>query len=624
MNGNEVNARLTANVEAVCRHLLPNGKVVKNEWVTGDVTDAPGQSLRICLSGTKAGWWADFADQERYRGHNLLSLWMAVRNCPFIDALKEAKEFLGIRDDGWQRAEGRKFAKKTAAPFVRLEDEFVPLDKNGPVYAWLQSRMISDKAIDAYRVGQSKNAKHVVFPSYEGNTIKSLKFRNISDKKEMFVLPKGASKLLFGMQAIWPEQTEIFITEGELDAMSMYDYGFPAVSVPFGAKWEGSDGSNPNSEWIQNCYDWLEKFVAVVLCLDCDEPGQKATHAIIPRMGRTRCMIATFPDGHKDANDCKNAGVSDRDFARALMAAKNLDPKELKKPSEFSEEVWEKFYPEDGKEPGDEPPWALPFRFRDAEVTVWQGYTKHGKTACLQYCLCHFAAIGRKCCVASLEIPARHTLQNMMRQIIGKRKPDDEAEFAAAMEWLDSRFWIYDHVGTVTPLDLLDVFGYAAKKYGVNHFVIDSLMRMDVDEEDNTAQKNFLNQLCEFAKEFNVHVHLVAHSKKPDVRHPEEKHWPNKYSVRGSAHLVDLAHNTVCVWRNKEKEKNVLAAEQLDNPLRDEKLYELSLDNDALFVVQAQRGGDGDEPIKQLWFDHHHSWQFRDEASRSIRKFMEV
>lgn len=625
MDGKQVNDLLRAQAESVCRHLLPNGRREKSEWITGDIHDVEGQSLRIHLEGAKCGWWADFSDVEHFRGKNLLSLWMAVR-CPedFKKALHEAKEFLGVRenDSAWRRAGVQK--KNTASPSDTsaagsrprdgdLKSEFVPIREGGKIWKWLtEVRRISAKAIAAYRIGESHDGRLCVFPFYDqAGELKLLKFRDPDAKDKMFVKPQGGPKLLFGIQAIAAKQSQLPITEGELDAMSMWQYGLPAVSVPFGAKWAGSDGKDPNDEWIQHDYEFLEPFTEIYLSLDNDEPGQKATESLIPRLGRERCLIVDFPAGLKDANDCLINDVDQDEFIAAMGRARDADPAELKSPSDFEKKIWDRIYPVGGIEPGDATPWPMPFRFRQGEVTVWTGFSKHGKTALLSYLLAYWADKGRRSCIASLEIQADMTLQNILRQSTGIRKPN-EVQFHEAIKWMDRFFWIYDHVGAVKSHEILEVFSYAAKKYGVHHFVVDSLMRLDVDEEDNHSQKVFMNQLTAFAMEFNVHVHLVAHSKKPDSKHPEKKHWPGKHDVRGSVHITDIAHNTICVYRNKLKEEELQTVGSLPDEAMQQALRELAGVNDALFIVLAQRGGNGEEPIKQLWFDHEESWQYRD------------
>ena len=614
MDGNEVKQMLAQRAEEVCRHLLPGGKRIQGEWAIGDVRGNPGKSLKVVLAGPKIGQWADFASVEK--GSNLLELWIVCRNLDFREALTEAKDFLGVKDDAWKFLQKK---PRQTTPIARPAQDFDPVKEGGAVWNWLtQERKITPEAIRAYKIGE-KQGEIVVFPYYSPNDeLRMVKYRSIKDKSKTWTGPKGAGKCLFGLQAVDPGDTELFITEGELDAMVLWDLGFHATSVPFGAKWSESGRTDPNQEWIEAAFDWMADFIKVFLCLDSDEAGQRATADIIRKTGRARTYVIDWPDGVKDANEYLLAGYEGSDFYDSLyLNARDLDPPSLKRAGDYREAVWECFYPEGGVEPGDDPPWAIPIKFRPAEVTVWTGYSKNGKTVLLNHMLINFADLGSRVCLCSLEMKPEKNLQNIVRQSLGKQKPEDEKEFHEAMDWVHGYFWIYDKVGSVAHAELLDAFGYAAKKYGIKHFVIDSLMKLTVDEEDNTSQKEFMNCLCNFAVEYDCHVHLVAHSKKPSDRRPEIKYWPGKHDVRGSVHVTDLAHNVVCVWRNREKENRI-------NDLREEKAPQEEIEgvkreHDAMFIVLAQRGGEGDEPLKKLWFDHEKSWQYWDNGLHSRR-----
>jgi len=264
----------------------------------------------------------------------------------------------------------------------------------------------------------------------------------------------------------------------------------------------------------------------------------------------------------------------------------------------------------------------MPFRLRPGEVTLWHGYTKHGKTIGLNQVLLNIVAPepAKRVCIASLEVPGARTLQNMIRQVLAAQKPESEREMDEAIAWLDERVWIYDKLGGARTEEVLEVFEYAARRYGVSHFVLDSLMRLeDVAEEDYEGQKKLMLRLCGFAAELWVHVHLVAHSRKPDQRHPEEKYWPTKYMVSGSGHLVNQAHNVGCFWRNLAKELELEEARLVKDG---EKIDELEVQPDAMLVIQGQRGGNGELPLKRLWFDQKESWQFRDERMALPTRFI--
>lgn len=628
MDAREVKDRMAQQAARVCGYLLPGGKVDGEEWVIGDVHGTKGTSFRVHLTGAKAGWWADFADSE-YRGRNLLSLWMAVRGCDFVKAIREAKEFLGIRDErqDWKRATGPAVGGAPAVPGRPLAGEYAALKEGGKAWRWLtETRKIEPAVLKKYGVGESRDGEYVVFPSFTGDgVLRSLKFRNIEDKSKMFVLPKGAQKGLFGLQGIPGEQEDLFITEGEIDALTLATYGVPAVSVPFGAKWAGADGRDPNTEWLENDFEWLERFVEVFLCLDADEPGRKATESLIMRVGRTRCRVVEWPAGRKDANECLLAGLSGEEMVRILGAARNMDPEELIKPSAIGEDIWLEFFPDENDKArlGDATPWpAVKFTFNPGELTVWHGYSGNGKTILLNNLMLEFAAHGKRSCVASLEFPAAKTFKNIARAALGRGKPGSREEFGQVVRWMDEWFWLYAHIGETTADAVLDVFEYAAKKYGVQHFVLDSLMMLtEIGGEDYDVQKAICLRLKTFARDYQAHVHLVAHSKKPDSKHDPDKFPPKKYDISGSGNISNVADNVICVWRNKEKEVQLATAADFRRAGREEEAAKLeeaySGREDARFIIQKNRET-GEEFTRRLWFDKgaEGSWQYFDEETK--------
>ena len=124
---------------------------------------------------------------------------------------------------------------------------------------------------------------------------------------------------------------------------------------------------------------------------------------------------------------------------------------------------------------------------------------------------------------------------------------------------LHEKVWVYDHVGFGELEEVLQVALYARRRYDVRVVVIDSLMCLKVASEESqyTEQKEFMNRLCAFAARHGVHVILVAHSKKLDVKGNKEHHIPRKYDIAGSADISNLAWNVVIVWRNKKKENRL-------------------------------------------------------------------
>lgn len=103
------------------------------------------------------------------------------------------------------------------------------------------------------------------------------------------------------MHTVPPTAKAVVITEGEFDAMAVYQAtGFPAISLPNGAK------SMPVQLLPQ-----LERFERLYLWLDGDADGAAGTERLVKKLGVGRCRIVRprWADKAKDANDALRLGL---------------------------------------------------------------------------------------------------------------------------------------------------------------------------------------------------------------------------------------------------------------------------------------------------------------------------
>lgn len=550
----EIIERLNDRAEEIAAHLLPAGRREGREWVAGSVHGEHGRSLKVCTEGAKRGTWADFAAGQ---GGDLLDLWREVKGLALAEAIRDVKRYLGIQEPAFEKLTAKSY-RRPAAPKAakKVADE-------SPVRKYLAGRGITAESIAAYRLGEVEavgpwegwkrqepwQGPWIVLPSFRGNELTAVKYLHLQrrDGKKQTIVEANCEPCLFGWQAIPENSRTVTICEGELDALSLWQYGFPALSVPFGG------GAGAKQQWIDTEFPHLERFEEITLCLDQDEEGEKATREIIGRLGAHRCKVVRLP--HKDANECLQHGVTADEIRACFKAAESLDPGELKSPTAFSKAVIEEFFPSGGETPGFTLPWLMkgkPVRFLRGEVTVWTGRNGHGKSLVLNQVTLAAMHQGDRVCIASFEMHPRKTLSRLIRQAHGKGELE-KAEIEAALSWLDGKLWIFDLLGTAKVDRLLEVFRYAYRRYGVQQFVIDSLLKCGIDSDDYTGQKAFLDALNDFSNETNAHVHLVAHSRKDE----NELAPPGKLDVKGSGDITDLASNVWSVWRNRVKEEDV-------------------------------------------------------------------
>jgi len=211
-------------------------------------------------------------------------------------------------------------------------------------------------------------------------------------------------------------------------------------------------------------------------------------------------------------------------------------------------------------------PWVKcngSFEFRSGEMTMWAGQNGHGKTDITTQVALSLLGQDEKVCVASFELKPVTTIEKMSRMYAGTNifaeayrndegyKAIDEIydEFS---EWTGSRFWLYDQTGNTDADTVYGMVKYCAKELGITHIFIDSMMKCIRDEDDYNAQKNFVVTLFAIAQDYNIHVHLVHHLKKPQGGESEK---PDKHSTKGSGSITDIVDNLMLVWRNKPKEE---------------------------------------------------------------------
>jgi len=351
-----------------------------------------------------------------------------------------------------------------------------------------------------------------------------------------------------------------------------------AVSIPYGVN---------DMRWVENEWEWLERFKTIYLCMDNDKAGRDAVRTIVNKLGAWRCRAVVLP--YKDANECLMKGIDLADIISCFENAVEFSPSLLTTAGAFEDEVIELF-----KDPErlNGTPTFLPKLtrilrgWRTPEVTVWSGRNSSGKSTALNQCILHLAKEhNTRACIASLELPPRRYLRWAVMQHLQTEYPSTQ-EVKEAMAWMNKYMYVVNTSESIKPDDLLDVFEYAARRYNVKHFVIDSLMRIrfpNINELEE--QKTFVSDLGSFAKKHDVHPHLVAHPRKG----VSDKEKPGKVDISGSGHITDLADNVIMLWRPDEDEKADLRSRN-------------KLVSDAIMYVKKNREF-GDEGGIKLYFD---------------------
>lgn len=591
-----IKSQLAGRAESVARQLLPSGQKHGNEWCVGSINGEKGESLKVCVSGDKAGIWSDFATGQ---AGDLLDLACATKGCDLLTALKWASDYLGIKDLGLQRAgevfgESKQY-RKPQRPKNATAPKSAVLD-----YLTIQ-RGIKAETLTAFQIGEIAEMRFmhkgkpfqspaVVFPFKVSGDLVFLKYLGTvrpnpdNPKEKLIDAAANCEPVLFGWQAMPANARTVVICEGEINAMSWSQFGVNALATPFGG------GKGKKHTWIASEWDRLAQFETIYLNFDPDAAGREAVADLVERLGRHRCLVVPpMPDGCKDANDCLFEGVPADAMIALIERSESCDPEQLRRASSYEDAVVDLFYPTADAHKGCPLPiagYGDKIRLRRGEFTLLTGKRGHGKTEMLNQIVNTVIAYGERACVASFEVKAPKLLKHAIKQATAQREPSREYIKQVLSRYHDA-FWIFDHVGRANKETIFEVFEYAYRRYGVTFFVIDSLMKCGINGDDYNAQDAMANDCANFANRFDVHLVMVAHARKEGG----EDNPPRNDSVKGAGGLTDQASNVVAVWRNKAKERAIHKM-QLGEPLTRDEERAFS-ESDALWVVDKQREEDG-------------------------------
>jgi KaiC/GvpD/RAD55 family RecA-like ATPase len=186
-------------------------------------------------------------------------------------------------------------------------------------------------------------------------------------------------------------------------------------------------------------------------------------------------------------------------------------------------------------------------RFYPGGVSIWSGFPGAGKTTILRQFICHTLHRGSSVFLASLEEDPRDVLVRLAATAAGQDPT------AHQMQWfIDAyakRFRLWGIIGIAQHARILATVRELAEQ-GIKHMVIDSLMCLDIRNDDTEAQRKFANLIATTARASKVHIHLVAHPRK--LINADQELDLN--DVAGAREIGGIADNVIFIRRTKAKE----------------------------------------------------------------------
>ena len=287
---------LLERAEEFVRWLFLNARRDGHNLLVGSLRGESGRSLSVCLAGPKVGVWKDFATDEG--GDNLLQLLCAARGLDFAAACQQAHVWLGLPD----LAPVASTAKGTRHDQAMPRSDPAPYQMSDAEMAHgtrMAERLITDpracESIARRRGWRPETVRDLACEaslglSEEGrfvflyDTGAKERWRQNGERRIRFLFGKADSLWRGGLL---PAFGNVFVTEGETDAVSLVDAGIEedgdtlVVALPSAGTWK---------PW------WVALLAGkdVTLCLDADPAGQSATEKIIAVLARRVARLQTL------------------------------------------------------------------------------------------------------------------------------------------------------------------------------------------------------------------------------------------------------------------------------------------------------------------------------------------
>lgn len=378
--------------------------------------------------------------------------------------------------------------------------------------------------------------------------------------------PKAAELQLYG-QHLGGRGT-LVITEGEVDAMSVYEVIHMGAAVGIKGNWAAvsiPDGAGQCVKPLERNMAWIEGFDRVILWFDQDDAGREGLAKAREVFDRTPAEVQQFP--YKDANEALQKDDR-RAIVSALLSAQAPTPDGVT--WAMSPAVLEQVLAPSGRT-GLQFPWAGWNRktrgMRPCDLMVLAGGTSIGKSAFSRACALHWLRADTKVAYLGLEEPAWMTVERMASIVMGESIYSDTEEQRAArdpgplLQAIDSfcpSLYLVDKWKDQS----FDSFRRACRHYVQEHgcevIVLDhfSWLAAKMQDKDRQGQiERCITELKELVNALGTRMIVVTHLSRSDVgEDPERGGRPKLSMLRGSQSLAQVPDQVVLLQRNPQAE----------------------------------------------------------------------
>jgi twinkle protein len=399
----------------------------------------------------------------------------------------------------------------------------------------------------------------IAFQYIKNNMSFNTKYR---DSKKIIRQDKNGEKFFYNWDRI-KDADDIFITEGEMDALSLFECGFESsTSVPDGAPApSNNDLSNKFSFLTDEFFKLCDKAKRIFLITDKDINGLFLESELRRRIDvdYSKCLQVSYPDDCKDINDVL-VKYGEDEVNNIIDSAKPFPVDGVHTFGEFRDEIIN--YYNNGIEKGTSTGWMKMDEYltlQSGKLNILTGIPNSGKSEWLDALIINtIGSNGWKWAIFSPEnMPPHLHFQKYAEKMIGKSMMFGDRisinELDAAIRVAD------DHIDLIIPDEdnrtlecILKAIRESVRRKGIKGFVIDPWNEIDHKFNGRTETdyiSDTLGIIRRFARKNKLSAWIVAHPQKLQRDKNGQYPVPSLYDISGGAHWNNKADNGVVVWR---------------------------------------------------------------------------
>jgi twinkle protein len=430
----------------------------------------------------------------------------------------------------------------------------------GGVVSEITDRRLSQKTVSKYQVTvdfapDGTIARHY-YPYYDVDTGELVAAKSRIVKTKDFLASGSMSNVgLFGQKQCRGKGKYVTITEGELDAMSVYEM--------FGQKYDVvslRSGAGSASKEIKAQLEWLEGYDNVVICFDQDKAGELAVEQIKDLFSPNKLKICKLP--LKDASEMLMANRV-QEFTQAWWDAKVYRPDGIIAGADTWEALVNKRqvqsipYPWEGL--NDITRGHRPYEL--VTITSGSGMGKSQFIRELEYDLLQRtdANIG----VLALEEDVATTALGIMSVASSRRlhleedTPVDELRPHWEATMGSGRYYLFDHWGSTSADELLSRVRHMAKACDCRYVILDHLSIVVSSQENGDERKaidEIMTKLRTLVAETGITLFLVSHLRRSSGTAHEDGGRISLQDLRGSQSIAQLSDIVIGMERDQQNQ----------------------------------------------------------------------